>query len=157
MTARATTDLAEFLAAVADGTRLLGIDLGTKRIGLAVSDAGRALTRPLDTMKRGKFSADAEKLVRICAEHAATGIVLGLPLNMDGSFGPRAQSAKAYGVNLARALSLPVLLFDERLSSFAADDAMTEAGVAASERALSIDAAAAAVILQDALNAMSRM
>jgi len=156
MMARAMIDLKEFIDAVAPGVRLLGIDLGAKRIGLAVSDGGRTLTRSLDALKRAKFSDDAEKLSRICTEHSIGGIVLGLPLNMDGSFGPSAQSAKAYGVNLARALALPVLLFDERLSTFAAEDSMIDAGVSRDKRAARIDSAAASIILQDALNALPR-
>lgn len=152
---RATSDLSEFLRDT--GTlRLIGIDLGTKRIGLAVSDAGRTLAAPLKTIARGKFTADAETLWALIAEHHAGGIVLGLPLNMDGSTGPRAQSAKAYGVNLARALNVPVLLWDERLSSHAAAEAMRDAGASRAKREANIDAAAAVLILQDALNAMKR-
>jgi len=153
---RATTDLAEFLAEASAATRLLGIDLGTKTIGLALSDAGRALASPLVTLKRGKFSADAAQLAALCKMHQIGGVVLGLPLNMDGSAGPRAQATRAYGVNLTRALGLPVLLSDERLSSFAADESMIEAGVSSAKRATKIDAAAAAVILQDALNRITR-
>jgi putative pre-16S rRNA nuclease len=156
MTAQATVDVMEFKATLPAVARLLGIDLGTKTIGLSLSDAGRSLAVPLLTLKRAKFGADTSKLARICADNTIAGIVLGLPLNMDGSVGPRAQSAKAYGINLARALGLAVLLFDERLSTFAAEESMIEAGVSHARRARRIDAAAAAVILQDALNQIGR-
>jgi putative Holliday junction resolvase len=148
--------LSEFLSGILAEARLLGIDLGTKRIGLAISDAGRSLAAPLKTIPRAKFTADAATIQALMSEHRAGGIVLGLPLNMDGSSGPRAQSTKAYGVNLARALNVPVLLWDERLSSFEAGETMREAGASRAKREANIDAAAAALILQDMLDVMAR-
>src|SRR5690348_3732361 len=98
---------------------LMGLDLGTKTIGLAISDAGRRIASPLLTIRRTKFKADAEALLKQIAANAAVGLVLGLPLNMDGSEGPRVQSTRAFARNLAGLTTLPVLFWDERLSTAA--------------------------------------
>ncbi|HXZ67177.1 MAG TPA: Holliday junction resolvase RuvX, partial [Alphaproteobacteria bacterium] len=108
---QATTDLEAFIATAPKLTRLLGIDLGTKTIGLALSDAGRAIASPLDTLGRGKFTEDAQTLAALVAKHTIGGIVVGLPLKLDGGESPRSQSTRAFAANLAKALALPVLLW----------------------------------------------
>lgn len=154
---RATTDLEEFVGSAERLTRLLGIDLGTKTIGLALSDAGRAIATPLDTLVRGKFTANAQTLSDLVKQHAIGGIVIGLPLKLDGTESPRSQSTRAFAANLAKALSLPVLLWDERLSTVAVERALLEADVSRDKRAERIDKLAAAYILQGALDRMARL
>src|SRR5579872_4396446 len=107
--------------------KLLGLDLGTKTIGVAVSDGLRLTATPLETIARTKFTADAERLAALAAENAAVAIVLGLPLNMDGSEGPRAQSTRAFARNLAAKLPLPIAFWDERLSTAAVGRMLIEA------------------------------
>lgn len=131
--------------------RLLGLDLGTKTIGLAVSDSMWNVASPLSTIKRTKFTKDAETLIKICNEQDVGGLVLGLPLNMDGSEGPRVQATKAFQRNLDRLCPLPVTLWDERLSTVAAERAMLEADTSRAKRAELIDSIAAGIILQGAL------
>lgn len=131
--------------------RLLGLDLGTKTIGLAVSDSMWNVASPLSTIKRTKFTKDAETLIKICNEQDIGGLVLGLPLNMDGSEGPRVQATKAFQRNLERLCPLPVTLWDERLSTVAAERAMLEADTSRAKRAELIDSIAASIILQGAL------
>lgn len=131
--------------------RLLGLDLGTKTIGLAVSDSLWNVASPLSTIKRTKFTKDAEELMAICHEQEVGGLVLGLPLNMDGSEGPRAQATRAFQRNLDRLSSLPVTLWDERLSTVAAERAMLEADTSRAKRAELVDSIAASIILQGAL------
>lgn len=131
--------------------RLLGLDLGTKTIGLAVSDSMWNVASPLSTIKRTKFTKDAETLFKICNEQDIGGLVLGLPLNMDGSEGPRVQATKAFQRNLDRLCPLPVTLWDERLSTVAAERAMLEADTSRAKRAELIDSIAASIILQGAL------
>lgn len=154
---RATTDLEEFVGSAAKLTRLLGIDLGTKTIGLALSDAGRAIASPLETLARSKFTADAEALRALAAQHAIGGIVIGLPLKLDGTESPRSQSTRAFATNLAKALALPVLLWDERLSTVAVERALLEADMSRAKRAERIDKLAAAYILQGALDRLARL
>ena len=154
---QATTDLEVFIAATLKLTRLLGIDLGTKTIGLALSDAGRAIASPLETLVRGKFTADAETLAALVKQHVIGGIVVGLPLKLDGTESPRSQSTRAFAANLAKALLLPVLLWDERLSTVAVERALLEADVSRAKRAERIDKLAAAYILQGALDRMARL
>ena len=136
--------------------KLLGLDLGTKTIGVAVSDGLRFTATPLETIARTKFTADAQRLAALVAENAAVAIVLGLPLNMDGSEGPRAQSTRAFARNLAGKLPLPIAFWDERLSTAAVERAMIEHDVSRKKRDAKIDQAAAAYILQGALDALRR-
>jgi putative Holliday junction resolvase len=145
---------AELRAALPDGGVLLGLDLGTKTIGTALSDAGWRFATAGKTLPRGKFSRDLDELRTLAYERQVAGIVLGLPLNMDGSEGPRAQSARAYARNLA-ALSLPLLLWDERWSTASAERDLIAQDVSRAKRAGRIDSHAAAVILQGALDALS--
>ncbi len=140
------------LAAAAPAGSLLGLDLGTKTIGVAVCDPRRRLASPLETIARQRFGEDAARLHKLARDWAVVGYVLGLPYNMDGSEGPRAQSTRAFARNLAARQELPILLFDERLSTFAADELLAEAGVARGRRKAIIDQHAAVVILQGAID-----
>jgi putative Holliday junction resolvase len=142
----------DLLPLLGPGQPLLGLDLGTKTIGVAVSDTRRSLATPLETLPRGKFTADAERLAAIAAGRGAGGFVLGLPRNMDGTEGPRAQASRAFGRNLARATGLPVALWDERLTTVAAERSLIEADASRRRRAEVIDRMAAALILQGALD-----
>ncbi|HEY6870619.1 MAG TPA: Holliday junction resolvase RuvX [Novosphingobium sp.] len=149
-----TANCAEFGAALPDGGALLGLDLGTQTIGTAFADAGWRFASPGKTLKRGKFGADKEALAALIRERSIRGIVIGLPLNMDGSEGPRSQSSRAYARNLA-ALGLPVLLWDERWSTMGAERGLIEQDMSRAKRAERIDSAAAAVILQGAIDALA--
>ncbi len=149
-------DAAAFVKALPPTGRLLGIDLGTKTIGLALSDPGRAIATPMKTLKRGKFTADARTLQALCGEHGVAGIVLGLPINMNGTEGPRAQSTRAFAGNLAGQIPLPILLWDERMSTSAVTRTLLEADVSRKRRAEVVDKLAAGYILQGALDAMTR-
>ncbi len=132
--------------------KLLGLDLCTKTIGVAVSDGLRFTATPLETIARTKFTADAQRLAALVAENAAVAIVLGLPLNMDGSEGPRAQSTRAFARNLAGKLPLPIAFWDERLSTAAVDRMLIEADTRRDRRAEVVDKLAAAYILQGFLD-----
>lgn len=134
---------------------LIGLDLGTKTIGVAVSDTRRSLATPLETLPKGKFGADAARLAALAADRRAGGFVLGLPRNMDGSEGPRAQASRAFGRNLARATGLPVALWDERLTTVAAERSLIDADASRRRRAAVIDRMAAALILQGALDRLA--
>jgi putative Holliday junction resolvase len=148
------TSAGELRGALPEGGVLLGLDLGTKTIGTALSDAGWRFATPGKTLPRGKFARDLEALRALAGERGVAGIVLGLPLNMDGSEGPRAQSARAYARNLAP-LGLPVLLWDERWSTASAERDLIAQDVSRAKRAERIDSHAAAVILQAALDALA--
>lgn len=150
-----TDDPAEFAAALEREGRLIGIDLGTKTIGLALSDLGRTIATPMQTLKRGKFSRDAETLLALCKEHGITGLVIGLPINMNGTEGPRAQSTRAFAANIAGKFALPILMWDERLSTSAVTRAMIDADLSRKRRAEIVDQAAAGFILQGALDALA--
>ena len=154
MEALVTTSALEFRPALSQGGALLGLDLGTQTIGTAFCDAGWRFASPGKTMPRGKFGADKAVLTALIAARAIKGIVIGLPLNMDGSEGPRSQSSRAYARNLA-ALGLPVLLWDERWSTAGAERGLIEQDMSRAKRAIRIDSAAAAVILQAAIDALS--
>lgn len=143
------TDLA---ASLAKGARLLGFDVGEKTIGLALSDPTLAIATPLETLRRGKFAADAEKLGTIIVRQGVGGCVIGLPVNMDGSEGPRAQSVRAFAHNLAQRIDLPIAFWDERLSTAAVTRGMIEADLSRARRAELVDKAAAAYILQGFLD-----
>jgi putative Holliday junction resolvase len=132
--------------------RLLGLDVGTKTIGLALSDVMRQIATPLETIKRTKFKQDAARLLELAARHGAGGFVIGLPVNLDGTEGPRAQSTRAFARNLAPLTELPLAFWDERLSTAAAERALLEADASRKRRAELIDKMAAAYILQGALD-----
>lgn len=134
---------------------LIGLDLGTKTIGVAASDPDRRLATSVETIQRKNFSTDASRLLALAAERDAAGFVLGLPLNMDGSDSPRTQSTRAFARNLAP-LALPLLLWDERWSTAAVERAMIAADVSRAKRATRVDSAAAAFILQGAIDALIR-
>lgn len=151
-----TTDLAAFAALLPhDNARLLGLDLGTKTIGVAMAAFPVGIATPLFTIRRTKFQQDARELQSLIARERINGLVLGLPFNMDGSEGPRAQSTRAFARNLQPHQPPPILLWDERLSSSEAEDGMIAAGLSPARRAPMIDAAAARVILQDALDRLA--
>lgn len=154
MDALNTTSALEFRDALPDGGGLLGLDLGTQTIGTAFCDAGWRIASPGKTLKRGKFGADKAALEGLIRERGVRGIVIGLPLNMDGSSGPRAQSSRAYARNLA-VLSLPILLWDERWSTSGAERDLIAQDMSRARRAERIDSAAAAVILQGAIDALT--
>ena len=139
------------------GQRLIGLDLGTKTIGIAVSDVELRVASPLTTIRRTKFKADAAELVKIIEHEKAFAIVIGLPLNMDGSQGPRAQATHAFRRNLLPLLDIPIVYWDERLSTVAAERAMIEADMSRKKRAEKIDAAAAAIILEGALDRLANI
>ncbi len=139
------------------GTRLLGLDLGTKTIGVASSDPDRRLATGVETIARKNFTADAARVLALAAERKAAGFVLGLPVNMDGSEGPRAQSTRAFARNLARLTPLPITFWDERLSTVAAERALLEADASRKRRAEVIDHVAAAYILQGLLDRLSHL
>ena len=144
-----------FADALPDGGALLGLDLGTKTIGVATCDAGWRYATAGKTVPRSKFTKDCGKLREIVTERKACGIVIGLPRNMDGSEGPRAQASRAYAKNLAQAFDLPVLLWDERWSTSSAENAMIGQDMSRAKRAEKIDSHAAAVILQGAIDALA--
>jgi len=139
--------------ALPDGGALIGLDLGTKTIGIAVCDAGWRFASALKTLPRGKFGRDRDELRKMIEARSVRGIVIGLPRNMDGSEGSRAQASRAYARNLAEAFGLPVLLWDERWSTQSAEAAMIGLDVSRRKRAERIDAEAATVILQAAIDA----
>ena len=152
-----------FAAACPAGSALIGLDLGERTIGIAVSDRTRAVATPLETIRRRKFGLDAARLLEIAEARAAGGLLLGLPRNMDGSEGPRCQSTRAFARNLATALDLerltdlPITFWDERLSTVAAERALLEADTSRKRRAEVIDHVAASYILQGALDRMRHM
>jgi putative Holliday junction resolvase len=150
-------EIADFAAALAPGAALAGLDFGEKTIGVAVSDGMRQVASPLETIRRKKFTADAERLAAIVAARRIGGLVLGLPRNMDGSEGPRCQSTRAFARNLDRVLDLPITFWDERLSTVAAERALLEADTSRARRAEVIDHVAAGVILQGALDRMRHL
>ncbi len=137
--------------------RLIGLDLGTKTIGVAASDLGRSFAGARHTIRRGKFRDDAELLRKLVQEEAAAAVIVGLPLNMDGSEGPRAQSARAFVRNLLPLLPVPVVFWDERLSTVAAERTLIEADLSRAKRGAIIDAAAAAHILQGVLDRLRHL
>lgn len=147
-----TEDLHAFAAALPAMGTLLGMDLGTKTIGLAISDRTRMIASPLETIRRVKQTADIERVKAIVVRLEVTGFVLGLPVNMDGSRGPRAQATGSFARALLAALPLPLLLWDERLSTVAAERALLEADTSRAKRAVAIDKIAAGIILQGALD-----
>ena len=145
----------DFAAELPRTGALAGLDLGTVTIGVAVSDGFRSVATPIETIKRIKFGKDADALLAICTARDIQGIVLGLPLNMDGSEGPRCQATRAFARNLERLTDLPISFWDERLSTVAAERALLEADTSRRRRAEVIDHVAASYILQGALDRMT--
>jgi putative holliday junction resolvase len=151
-----TASTTEFGEALGDGGKLAGLDVGTRTIGLALCDAGWHFAGPAETIRRTKFTKDLEALTGFVAREQIVGLVVGLPLNMDGSDSPRTQSVRAFARNLAP-LGLPLLLWDERWSTQAVQRAMIDADVSRAKRAEKVDALAAAHILQGALDALANL
>lgn len=147
----------EAFVALPDHARLLGLDLGTKTIGLALSDVERQIATPLETIKRVKFSLDAVALLKIAEKHAVAGLIIGLPLNMDGTEGPRVQSTRAFVRNLVPLTPLPIAFWDERMSTLAVTRTLLDADASRAKRAAVVDKMAAAYILQGALDRLMRM
>jgi putative Holliday junction resolvase len=147
-------DLDAFAAALPGGGRLMGLDVGTRTIGVALADAGWSVASPWGVVARRRLAADLAELRALAAAQQVAGLVIGHPLNMDGSAGPRAQATRAFARE-ARALGLPILLFDERLSTAEAERAMLAADLSRAKRARRIDAHAAAIILQGAIDALA--
>jgi len=149
----AVVELADLPGAMARNAPIVGLDLGTKTIGVAVSDGGRMSASPLALIRRTKFTADAEALIKLMDGRGAAGIVIGLPINMDGSEGPRCQSARAFARNLLRLNDIPIVFWDERLSTEAVNRMLIgEVDASRARRAELVDKAAAAWILQGALD-----
>lgn len=136
---------------------LIGIDLGTHTVGVAASDPDRRVAAGVETIRRQSFAKDSARLLKLAAERGAVGLVLGLPLNMDGTEGPRAQSTRAFARNLARISDLPITLWDERLSTAAVERQLIAADASRAKRAAVIDQHAAAYILQGALDRLARL
>lgn len=150
-------DLASFAAALPSGSAIAGLDLGDKTIGIALSDLRRVVATPIHVIRRVKFTTDAAELIDILKAREAAGILLGLPLNMDGSEGPRVQSTRAFARNLARMTDLPIAFWDERLSTVAAERALIAADTSRKRRKEVIDQVAAGYILQGALDRLAYM
>jgi putative pre-16S rRNA nuclease len=152
MTAPVLEEAAGLAALLPDKGALMGLDLGEKTIGLAVSDTGRAIASPLCTLRRTRFAADAGELLRLAAGRAIAGFVIGLPRNMDGSEGRRCQSSRAFARNLSRLTETPITFWDERLSTVAAERMLIAADTSRKRRAEVIDHVAASYILQGVLD-----
>ena len=150
-------ELVAFIDGLAPRARLMGLDLGTKTIGLALSDVERRIATPLETIKRVKFTPDVGRIKDLAGRYEVGGLVLGLPLNMDGSEGPRSQSTRAFVRNLKPILDLPVLFWDERLSTVAVTRTLLDADASRARRAEAVDKMAAAYILQGALDRYKRI
>lgn len=150
-------DFADFAAALEPMRPLIGLDTGTRTVGVAASDALLASAGAVETVRRTRFAADAARILAIARDRDAAGIVLGLPRNMDGSEGPRCQSVRAFARNLARLSYLPIGFWDERLSTVAAERALLEADLTRKRRKEVIDAVAAAYILQGALDRLRHL
>lgn len=146
------TEISEFLAALPPGRAICGLDLGDKTIGIAVSDLRRTVSTPIHVIRRTKFTEDASALLAILTDRNICGIILGLPLNMDGSAGPRVQSTQAFARNLIKLTDLPITFWDERLSTVAAERALIEADTSRKRRREVIDQVAAGYILQGVLD-----
>lgn len=157
MTGAAFDDIVGFAAALPRTGALAGLDLGDKTIGVAVSDTYRSIATPQRTIRRVKFTEDAAQLLALTAERGIVGLVLGLPRNMDGSEGPRCQSTRAFARNLARLSPLPLVFWDERLSTVAAERALLEADTSRKRRSEVIDHVAAGYILQGALDRLAHL
>jgi putative holliday junction resolvase len=151
------TSIEAFLAALPAHRAIAGLDLGDKTIGVALSDLRRQVATPIEVIRREKFTLDAGKLLALLTAREAAGIVLGLPLNMDGSVGPRVQATQAFARNLEKLTALPICYWDERLSTVAAERALLEADTSRKRRKEVIDQVAAGYILQGALDRMAHL
>jgi putative holliday junction resolvase len=149
--------LPDFIAALPPNRAIAGLDLGDKTIGVAMSDLRRVVASPVETIRRVKFTQDAATLLALLEKRGAAGIVLGLPLNMDGTTGPRVQATQAFAKNLERLTHLPITFWDERLSTVAAERALLEADASRKRRKEVIDAVAAGYILQGVLDRMQHI
>lgn len=147
---------AEAIASLSSNVPVIGLDLGSKTIGIAISDITRRIASPIETISRKQFTEDAKLLLAFAAERQAGLFVLGLPLNMDGSEGPRAQSTRAFARNLAKLTPLPIVFWDERLSTAAVERMLIDADTSRARRAKIVDKLAAAYILQSALDSLAR-
>jgi len=152
----AVRNLATLKRTLPPGRRLLGLDLGEKTIGLALSDAGHIIATPMQTIRRGRFAADARTLKGLIGEHDIAALVIGLPVNMDGTEGPRCQSTRAFADNLLRVFDIDIAFWDERLSTAAVTRTLLEADVSRARRRALVDKMAAAYILQGALDFLSQ-
>ena len=150
-------EIEDFAASLPAHRALMGLDLGDKTVGVAVSDLMRTVATPLETVRRKKFTVDAARLLEIMKDRDIGGIVLGLPRNMDGSEGPRCQKTRAFARNLSRLTELPIGFWDERLSTVAAERALLEADTSRKRRSEVIDHVAASYILQGVLDRMAHM
>lgn len=144
------------LAEIPQTGKIMGLDLGTKTIGVAISDGMRYSATPLETIKRTKFTQDAERIVELITQNQVVALILGLPLNMDGTEGPRVQSTRAFARNLAPKINLPIAFWDERLSTSAVTRMMIEADLRRDRRAEVVDKLAASYILQGALDRLRK-
>lgn len=152
---KAYEDIAELAPTLPPYRPLIGLDLGTKTIGVACSDIRRSVATPVETIRRTKFTKDAEALIALATSRDAAGFVLGLPRNMEGDEGPRAQSTRAFARNLGRLIDLPIAFWDERLSTVAVEKTLLEADSSRKRRAEVVDKLAAAYILQGALDRLA--
>lgn len=152
-----TDDIEAFAAVLPRDRALLGLDLGTKTLGVATSDLRRSVASPVETIRRTKFTADAKALIALADGREAAGFVLGLPRNMDGSEGPRCQSTRAFARNLSKLTDLPITFWDERLSTVAVERTLLEADQSRKRRAEVIDKMAAAFILQGVLDRLAHL
>jgi putative holliday junction resolvase len=151
------TDIENLPPLLAREARLLGLDVGTKTIGMALSDVTRSVATPFDTIRRSKFTADAKTIREVVEKNQVGALVIGLPLNLDGSEGPRAQSTRAFARNLAAHVEVPMVFWDERLSTAAVERHLIEADASRKRRAEVVDRMAAAYILQGALERLRRI
>jgi putative holliday junction resolvase len=147
-------EIAAFAEQIGSAGRLIGIDAGSKTLGLALSDVTRTIASPLVVLHRKRFKEDAAELMRVAEEHGVSGFVLGLPTNLDGTTGPRVQATRAFAKNLNALTPLPILLWDERLSTAEAERTLIAADASRKRRAAVIDKLAATIILQGALDRM---
>ena len=152
-----TDDIAAFAAALPEYGAVAGLDLGTVTIGVAISDQRRGVATPVQTIKRKKFGLDAAALLELCKARQVHAMIIGLPMNMDGTEGPRCQATRAFARNLERLTDLPITFWDERLSTVAAERAMLEADMSRKRRGEVIDHVAAAYILQGALDRLAHL
>jgi putative holliday junction resolvase len=151
-----TIDLPALKAKLNPGQRLMGLDLGEKTIGLALSDISLTIASPLETIRRTKFGKDLDALKALAIKHGVGGLVLGMPLNMDGSSGPRVQATRAFAANVEKLWGVPLAVWDERLSTAAVTRMMIEGDLSRARRAELVDKLAAAYILQGALDFLKR-
>jgi len=157
VTAASTISIEDLPPHLDRDARLLGLDVGTKTIGMALSDVTRSVATPFDTIRRTKFTADAKTIREVVEKNQVGALVIGFPLNLDGSEGPRAQSTRAFARNLAAHVTVPMVFWDERLSTAAVERHLIEADASRKRRAEVIDRMAAAYILQGALDRLRRL